>query len=69
MASQLISREALSRLDRHQVTLHVLMSAVTERARDLGDEQLVALVAKLAAVNDEHRHLLDAVMEAIDESR
>lgn len=45
------------------------MSAVTERARDLGDEQLVALVAKLAAVNDEHRHLLDAVMEAIDESR
>ncbi len=57
----------MSRLDRHQVNLHLLTAAVVERATELGDPHLVALVTRLAAVSEEHRHLLDAVLEALDD--
>jgi hypothetical protein len=62
---ELITTETLSRLDRHRVTMRMLMAAVVDRAQRIDDPQLISLVERLAGVDEEHAHLLDAVMEAL----
>lgn len=64
---ELISNETLSRLDRHRVTTRVLLAAVVDRATRINDPELVSLVRRLARVDKEHGHLLEAVMEALAE--
>ena len=64
---ELISNETLSRLDRHRVTTRVLLAAVADRATRINDPELVSLVRRLARVDKEHGHLLEAVMEALAE--
>jgi hypothetical protein len=62
---QLISSETLSRLDRHRVTMRVLISELSHRAGQIEDARLQQLVSRLEAVEREQGHLLEAVLDAL----
>jgi hypothetical protein len=61
----LITPETVGRLDRHRVTTHLLLAAMAQRAEAIGDEELIALTRQLSAIDREHGHLLEAVLEAL----